>query len=381
MLSLIIGGDIVPSFQNLEYFKQGDLTKIADGACSKILETVDFRVFNLETPITDELDNILKEGANFAIPSETINGFKSLKSDVLNLANNHSKDQGEKALIDTIKLLETNEIRTIGYGKDFLNSKSTLFFEKNGIKIAVISCCETEFTIFDSKEIGAIPYHDYWINKFITEAKQKANAVIVLYHGGKEYYEYAAPYQMERCHLMVECGADFVLCQHSHCIGAFEEYKNGKILYGQGNFIFHQKNNLAITKQGLLAKITVDKNHKNIEFLPVFLNQLDQVCLMCDNEKEKVLKGFLERSEKIKDIYQVEKCYSKFALEKMEQYYGRLQGSNKTFRIIRRVLGRLGVSIYNKQDKLILLNLLQNEAHRELFINALKKQLEKEDES
>ena len=33
------------------------------------------------------------------------------------------------------------------------------------------------------------------------------------------------------------------------------------------------------------------------------------------------------------------------------------------------------IEIYRKQDKLELLNLLQNEAHRELFIQALKEDI------
>ena len=33
-------------------------------------------------------------------------------------------------------------------------------------------------------------------------------------------------------------GADVVLCQHSHCIGCYEQYEGAHILYGQGNFHF-----------------------------------------------------------------------------------------------------------------------------------------------
>ena len=37
---------------------------------------------------------------------------------------------------------------------------------------------------------------------------------------------------------MVRNGADIVLCQHSHCIGAYEQFEGCHILYGQGNFHF-----------------------------------------------------------------------------------------------------------------------------------------------
>lgn len=63
----------------------------------------------------------------------------------------------------------------------------------------------------------------------------------MLYHGGKEYYRYSSPNLQKTCRKMTEKGADLVLCQHSHCIGSYEEYNDSTILYGQGNFIFNMK--------------------------------------------------------------------------------------------------------------------------------------------
>ena len=52
-VDIIIGGDLVPSFYNLDYFYNGDLNKIADEECCKILKNANLRIFNIETPITD----------------------------------------------------------------------------------------------------------------------------------------------------------------------------------------------------------------------------------------------------------------------------------------------------------------------------------------
>lgn len=61
---------------------------------------------------------------------------------------------------------------------------------------------------------------------------------IVLYHGGKEHYRFPSPNLQKYCRKFIEKGANIVICQHSHCIGCEENYKNGKIIYGQGNFLF-----------------------------------------------------------------------------------------------------------------------------------------------
>ena len=52
-IDVIIGGDLVPCFYNLDCFCNGDLNRIADEDCQKVLENADLRAFNLETPITE----------------------------------------------------------------------------------------------------------------------------------------------------------------------------------------------------------------------------------------------------------------------------------------------------------------------------------------
>lgn len=378
MISLIIGGDIVPSFNNIEPFRLGKTEDIIDENCMKVLSDADFRVFNLETPLTDKRCPIDKEGANFAVSTESVNGLKALKIDVLGVANNHCKDQGADGLLQTINVLNQNDIRPVGYGTGFKNCESTVFLTKDGITVAIIACAETEFTVWGDGEVGAAPYHDYYTNKWIADAKQKADAVVVLYHGGKEYFTYAAPYQTERCRLMIDSGADLVLCQHSHCVSCSEEYNGGTILYGQGNFIFHQKNNLPQTKEGLLVKISVDEKNKSIEFIHTHLDQNDRACVTEDPSD--FVRDFNSRNANFKKADLVAEKYCEFAKQKADAYYARLQGSNRLLRFVRRVLEKMGVKSYEKKDKLALLNLLQNESHRELFIRALKSDIEKTQE-
>lgn len=378
MFSLIIGGDIMPSFQNLDYFINGYSEKIAKDDVREIFASADYRVFNLEVPITDDLNPIAKDGANFAIPTQAVKGLKNIGADVISVANNHIKDQGESGLFSTVDVLNKNDIDAFGFGKSFTDCCSTVYLKKDDMTIAVIACAETEFTIWSGKEAGAVPYHDYWTNKYIAEAKRISDCVVVLYHGGKEYYRYAAPYQVERCRLMVDSGADFVLCQHSHCISCFEEYKGGTILYGQGNCVFHQKNNKDITKEGLLVKIMLDGQNKSIEYIPVVLDEEDTLCL-ADNEKRKIiLEEFNQRSEEIKMPGAVESLYLQFAQDKYEIYLRKLTGSKKINRLFYRIANKFKLDIYSKQDKLSLLNMVRNEAHRELFIEALKEDIKKD---
>ena len=371
-LSIIIGGDIVPSFQNLDAFCAGDIQNIIDTDCLNVLNAADLRVYNLETPFTDAEDPIKKEGANFRVPEAAIRGLRLLKPDAISLGNNHCKDQGEQGLLRTVQLLQDNGISPFGYGKSHTDEHGTVYLQKNGMTVAVLSCAETEYTIFGDGEYGAIPYHAYWTNAAIAAAKQNSDLVIVLYHGGKEYYRYVAPYHKERCHLMVDCGADYVISQHSHCVSCYEEYKNRTILYGQGNFIFRQRNDRKQTKEGLLVRICVDENGRNIAFLPVMLDENDRVCLAVGETKDRILAELEQQSETIKDSRKLEAEYQKFAKTMAPGYNVRLLGDSRLIRMIARIYNRLGIRLRNQDGRLQLLNLMQNEAHRELFMAYLR---------
>lgn len=374
-LSIMIGGDVVPSFQNLDAFCSGDLQSIMDTKCLDLWSAADLRVFNLETPLTDVSAPIKKEGANFKVPEAAINGLGLLRPDAVGLGNNHCKDQGEQGLLKTIELLKDKGIVPFGYGNSHTDENGTVYLQKNGMTVALLSCAETEFTVFNGGECGAVPYHPYWTNMAITQAKQNSDLVVVLYHGGKEYYRYAAPYHMERCRLMVDCGADFVLSQHSHCISCYEQYNGGTILYGQGNFIFHQRNNKPQTKEGLLAEICVDGQTKSITFHPIVLDENDRVCLAEGVEKERILKELQQRCGVLKDNEKLKEEYKKLARSAVESYQARLLRGSRAMQWAARLCKKLGLAQHSKEGNLQLLNLMQNEAHRELFITGLKEEL------
>jgi len=66
---------------------------------------------------------------------------------------------------------------------------------------------------------------------------------------------------------MISSGADLVICQHSHCIGSYEKYGNGIIVYGQGNFLFDRHDD-EFYQTGLLVKVKLGKATE-VEFIPI----------------------------------------------------------------------------------------------------------------
>jgi len=56
------------------------------------------------------------------------------------------------------------------------------------------------------------------------------------------YLNFLTPKKL--CKFFIDSGVDAIVCQHSHCAGSFEHYKNRPIIYGQGNFIFSDGANI-----------------------------------------------------------------------------------------------------------------------------------------
>ena len=96
---------------------------------------------------------------------------------------------------------------------------------------------------------------------------------------------------------MVLCGADVVLTQHSHCIGCYEEYEGGHILYGQGNFHFCWDGMPECWYTSLLVELELGRELR-IGFIPVVI-RTDHIELAKGKEKEEILCGFEERNRSL----------------------------------------------------------------------------------
>ena len=98
--------------------------------------------------------------------------------------------------------------------------------------------CEHEYSYALDDRMGSRPIDVFDTIEDIRDAKTKADRVIVCFHGGKEMCHYPSPRLIKTCRAMVRAGADLVMCQHTHCLGAYENYNGAHIVYGTGNFNF-----------------------------------------------------------------------------------------------------------------------------------------------
>ena len=377
-MNIIFGGDIVPTKSNCHLFEEEKITELFGEELLSVLSSADYRIFNLETPLCDFDHPIIKNGGCLRASTNSCKALRSIQVNVVTLANNHCMDQGTDGLLSTFKTLRDNCIEWVGAGQNLQESNIPKILNLGQNRVGIYACAEHEFSIGSENTSGANPYDPLTSFDDIKDLKKACDFVVVLYHGGKEYYPYPSPNLQRICRKFVNCGANLVLCQHSHCVGAVERTSGGTILYGQGNFLFDD-GEMKCLQTGLL--VSVDHNLK-LELIPV-KKVKNTVRLAKGADKERILGDLENRSEEIKSKEFVENSYREFADSFLSYYLKALNGNTTEsllFRCFNRITRRFVEDIYLKQKYPVrslvkLQNYIECEAHHELLLEAIKNRL------
>ena len=368
-LIILVAGDLMPSEGNYYLFKNGDARELFGPQVCELFRQADYSIANLEGTLTDSSVPQQKDGPGIKAPKETIVGMKTLKISALALANNHVTDYLQQGCEDTIEVIEKAGIKHVGLvgriGEDNPRLNKFLSFESKGKRICIYNVSETFFNCPTKERWGANVYDEWIVCNEIKELKKTHDFLIVLYHGGAEYLPFPTPQTRTRFHRMADCGADFIVSQHSHCIGC-EEWYNGKyLLYGQGNFLFaRQKMFPDITKQGLVSEITISEEGFDVKNHVV---NVKGSILEYDSNQD--LTAFKERSSRVDDEAFIVEEYQKLKVGEIMQKY--LEASKGGFPF-HRVLKRLFPSIIKHPEQTYAFrqilrnyNVLQGERRRE----------------
>lgn len=240
-VKLNFGGDIIFSGRAGELLdKKGYDYSYA--ALDGLFKNDDLTVVNLETPVTTGGVGAADKQYVFKGPPKALDALKKAGVDAVNLANNHTFDQGEDGLRDTLSHLAQREIPYVGAGLNSKEAYSAQYFERKGIKIALLGFTrvipKSDWMAGKDKPGLASVYDSAEGLKAIAQAKKKADLVVVVVHWGKERIEQYDSTQQTLGHSFIDAGADLVIGGHPHVLQGVEPYKGKWIVYSTGNFIF-----------------------------------------------------------------------------------------------------------------------------------------------
>jgi len=372
-MNILIAGDffISDEYANKELLSQS----VVD-----LFHKTDCLIVNLEAPLTDEKpeNKILKTGPHLRLSENTMLPYlKQLKIDVVTLANNHILDYGSLGLLDTFESLDKNKISYIGAGRKLNDATKPLTLEKDFLRIAIINFCEAEWSIAEYDSPGANPMNIIDNSIQIKKAKASHDKVIVIVHGGHEFYNFPSPRMQKQYRFYVDQGADIVVGHHSHCISGNEVYKGVPIYYSLGNLLFtiNSLNNEWYT--GLVLELVISKGEIKHQVHPVKQEREGfNLSLLAGNEKEQILERIAKFNKIIQDKNQVNDQWNKFIEMNSDFYLD--NWSLLSFvgnKYLREILRRLGIKFLNRKGASQFLNSLLCEAHRDMSIESLKKYL------
>lgn len=349
-------------------------TAISDDIIA-LFKNSDFNILNLESPvITDNTKAIKKSGPNLYTSEEAIKYIKSCGVNLVTLANNHFYDYGMHGIEKTLESLKKYQIDYVGGGINKDEYSKIFYIEKDAIRVAILNYCESEFSV--TGICGSNPINPINVYRDIQKAKINSDFIIVICHGGHEGYNLPSPRMKKLYRFFIEIGADIVCNHHQHCFSGYEEYKNGVIFYGLGNFFFYdhrpQRRQSSLWNYGYIVSLNITQNKINYD-INSYVQCRNNVStkLLNETEKKTFLKNLYDLSLVIMDDDRLNDEFNKWCRTQSNNILTMFSPyNNRLFMALCR-RGLLPKFLSNK--KIIqLYNTIRCESHNDLSINILK---------
>jgi poly-gamma-glutamate synthesis protein (capsule biosynthesis protein) len=220
----------------------------------QILEQDDLTIANLETTLTLGKPPEKTGTFQFAGDPAYAKVLKAGSVELVNVANNHSHDMGERGYQDTLASVEAEGIGAFGNGKVDVRTV-------HGIEVVNLG-----YTGGDDKILARM-------EREVRARKKRDNLVILSFHWGSEGVNTILEGQKKLGRAALAAGADLVIGTHPHVLQGIETRAGKHILYSIGNFVFGGNTNPA-DKDSIIYREVFERRNGEVvsvgsEIIPV----------------------------------------------------------------------------------------------------------------
>lgn len=357
---LTIGSDWLPL--RAYEMKSGDDPLAVYGDILPLLRKSDLNIINVETTLGSSGAAIPKAGPNFRADESTVRSLTAVPFHVACMANNHIMDYGPDSLRRTLDVLMEAGLRTVGAGMTGEEAAQPLFLTIGDMSAAVINCGEGEACCSIDNGPGAYGFNPSALTWQIGELKRQVDHVIVIFHGGREYAPLPPEYVVNGLREAAGAGASAVIAHHPHVPQGIEIHEGVPIVYSQGNFVFWQEDDAFYKHTGYLVHLDMNKERiAKLEISPYVIER-NGLSLMHGQLRAGFLQSLRTVSELLADPGSVRDVWNAFV-----DVVG-LSGMNGNLRTL---LAEMADNTETGAARLH--NLFFTPAHRELFMNGLKR--------
>ena len=269
-LTVVLTGDILLDRgvrRVIEHHGVGHL--FSDGVDS-VFQSAQVVVGNLECPATKIQAPVFKRYIFRAEP-EWLDTLRQHGITHLNLANNHSIDQGREGLLDTRQNILAAGIVPIGAGANMSEASEPVLLAEQPRKVWLVPslrlALENYAYLTDKPCVSQEPM-DSLLSRVHRLRQQDSTAVIIVsLHWGAEHKLEPVPRQRHDAHMLIKTGADLLVCHHTHTLQTIEDYSGHPIYYSVGNFIFDQPSPL--NSEACMVRLTIRRDTLETETIPI----------------------------------------------------------------------------------------------------------------
>ena len=269
-LTIVLTGDILLDRgvrRVIEHHGVGHL--FSDGVDS-VFQSAQVVVGNLECPATKIQAPVFKRYIFRAEP-EWLDTLRQHGITHLNLANNHSIDQGREGLMDTRQNILAAGMVPIGAGANMAEASEPVLLASHPRKVWLVPSLRLaleNYAYLTDKPCVSQESMDSLFSRVHRLRQQDSTAVIIVsLHWGAEHKLEPVPRQRHDAHMLIKAGADLLVCHHTHTLQTIEDYNGHPIYYSVGNFIFDQSSPL--NSEACMVRLTIRRDTLETETIPI----------------------------------------------------------------------------------------------------------------
>ena len=269
-LDIVFTGDILLDRGVRRVINQHGADHLFSDGIDSIFRSAQVVVGNLECPAT-KIESPVQKQYIFRSEPEWLNTLKAHGITHLNLANNHSIDQGREGLMDTRRNIEAAGMTPIGAGANMSEASAPVLLASRPRKVWMVAslrlALENYAYLPDMPCVSQEPM-DSLLNRVHQLRKADSTAVIIVsLHWGGEHTLQPVFRQRWDAHQLISAGADVLVCHHTHTLQTIEDYRGKKIYYSIGNFIFDQHKPL--NSRACMVRLTISPYSLETETIPI----------------------------------------------------------------------------------------------------------------
>ncbi|WP_214482401.1 CapA family protein [Bacillus sp. SM2101] len=201
----------------------------------------------------------------FNSPYNIADTIKAAGVDIVSIANNHTLDRGERAVLNATAYYDKINMAYVGGYRSNQDKEQPRILVNNKISVGFLAYTygTNGLPIPKGKEYLVNVINVTKIKEDIKKLRADVDVIVVSMHWGNEYERFPSFQQQELAHLLANEGADIIIGHHPHVLQPIEwierdDSSKSIVVYSLGNFLSGQYNDYKDI--GGLFEITVTKS-------------------------------------------------------------------------------------------------------------------------